>query len=585
MTELLGDDYIKDDLLESIKLGNVRIILSELIPCDRNTLESIGQKLMSKRTLHGEFVTMLMDHFPESTTFVSEPWCNSVRVVDSLGSDYLSCEASMQDPDDVVEQEEVIGMFFSHEGHVIYGAQITRIYDRVENGTPQFSLDHIARIVVDLMNDSSLLMDTLITHHQRRIIDCIFKGTPTSRYKFVGIIADIIDPHFDDVNDYADGEEYQNEMEQLIDNLQLVHKNEEDGTIAFIGDAGIIIITKESEKYELLVTFYSLLKSAEIFIDSLFHRLELLWDELFQARKLIEKTSEGDYSVITRAQNILTEATANFTILNSTVSYLDRGFELIYERWHQIKDSTNTSLRNAIQIDHSLTSLLKRINDVGLVLQSLSSEVEGLQTLLSTQIEQQMRRVYNALRDNTRSTSEVIRASERTGDALNVIELILSGSIAFDIIVAIVGEYNTPLSALAMNPEFQFLFFFLSALMWLIIVIILKKGMDWIKSRVERNHLVRISINMKCDPEAIEEFLSKKDVISMDEEFLVDRETVRVLYNMHDNNGVHLAAITLTYDRKHKLLQEVSIDAQARDIESLKKRVLDELSKAIECHE
>ena len=64
--------YIKDELLESIKLGGVRLILSEFLPSDRNTLAAIGQKLMSKRTLHGEFVTMLMDEWPEKATFVSE---------------------------------------------------------------------------------------------------------------------------------------------------------------------------------------------------------------------------------------------------------------------------------------------------------------------------------------------------------------------------------------------------------------------------------------------------------------------------------------------------------------------------------
>lgn len=574
----LGDEYIKDELLESIKLGNVKVILSEFIPCDRNTLESIGQKLMSKRTLHGEFVTMLMDNFPESTTFVSEPWCNSIRVVDSLASEYIACEASMQDPDDVVEQEEVVGMFLSHEGHVIYGAQINRIYDIVEDGSPQFSIDHLARIIIDLMNDSSLLMDTLITHQQRRLMDCIFKGTPNTRYKFVGVLAEVINPLFEDVNDYADGEEYQNEMEQIIDNLQIVHKNNRDGTITFVGEAGILIVSKNWKSYELLVSFYSLLRSAEIFVDGLFHRMELLWDELSRARNLIDKTAEGDYTVITRAQNILTEATANYTILNSTGGYLHRGFGMIHERWTQAKDSASGELMDAIGLDKSFDTLVQRIEDVELVLKSLESEVEGLQTLLSTQIEQQMRRVYNALRDNTRSTSEVIRASERTGDALNVIELILSGSIAFDIVLAITGEYVTPIAALAEDPQFQYLYFILALSMWLTLVLLLKKGMDWVRSRVEKAHLIRLSLNAKCNPEALERFIASKEITSMDEEYFEDREAVRVLYNTTTSNGEPHAVVTLTYDRKNRLLQEVSIETRSHDVSGIRKQIMEELN-------
>jgi len=87
----------------------------------------------------------------------------------------------MQDPDDIVEQEEIIGMFLSHEGHVIYGCEMTKIGETDLSDEPTASLDHIARVVTDLMNDSSLLMDTLLTHHQRGILDCIFKGTPNSR--------------------------------------------------------------------------------------------------------------------------------------------------------------------------------------------------------------------------------------------------------------------------------------------------------------------------------------------------------------------------------------------------------------------
>ena len=149
---------IQDELLESIKLGGVRLVLSEYIPCDRNTLAAINQKLMSKRTMHGEFVTMLMDAWPESTTFTSEKRCNSVRIIHSLPSEYISCEASMQDPDDTVEQEEVIGMHITHEGHMIYGCEITSIHDSPATDSPNASIDHLARIVADIMNDSSLLL-------------------------------------------------------------------------------------------------------------------------------------------------------------------------------------------------------------------------------------------------------------------------------------------------------------------------------------------------------------------------------------------------------------------------------------------
>jgi hypothetical protein len=580
---MIEDKHIKDELLESIKLGGVKVILSEFLPTDRNTLEAIGQKLMSKRTLHGEFVTMLMDEWPESATFTSEKRCNSVRVLDSKGSEYITCEASMQDPDDVVEQEEIIGMFLSHEGHVIYGCEMTHIGKAGLSHEPTASLDHIARIITDLMNDSSLLMDTLLTHHQRAILDCIFKGTPNSRYKFLGLLASSIDPNEDDTEFYMDGEENQNEMEQVLDNMQLIQFIPENDTKVFMGDGGMLIVSPNWKEYETLITFYSLLRSAEIFVDGLFNRMSLLGDELTQVGDLLEKTSEGDYTVITKAQNILTGATANYTILTSTEGYLDRGFTLIAERWLQAADAVDQKLRKKLDIDRGFTSIIERINDIELVLKSIENEVEGLQALLSTQIEQQMRRVYGALRDNTRSTSEVIKANERTGDVLNVIQLVLSGTIAFDIVLAITGEYITPYAAVA--ADYPLLYFGLAIVLWFAIVIGLKKAMDWMGGRIEKDHLIRHTLNMKCDSRKIEEYLDKKVIISIDEEVQEDSEYIRTHYIFSEPEGTNTANVTLSYDRLNGVIKDIVVESHGGNVEELKEEVLQELRLHLEWKE
>ncbi len=570
---------IQDELLESIKLGGVRLVLSEYIPCDRNTLAAINQKLMSKRTMHGEFVTMLMDAWPERTTFTSEKRCNSVRIIHSLPSEYISCEASMQDPDDTVEQEEVIGMHITHEGHMIYGCEITSIHDSPATDSPNASIDHLARIVADIMNDSSLLMDTLLTHYQRRILDCIFKGTPNNRYKFIGVLATAITPDFKDVKQYADGEEYQNELEQLIDDIQIVEKLPDGETIVFLGDGGIMIVSPQWKRFESIVAFYSLLRSSEIFVDGLFNRMSLLTDELNQVRLLIELTSEGDYTVITQAQNILTEATANYTILSSTGGYLERGFRLISEKWSGVTDGIDSTLRELINIDRGLSLLLDRISDIDLVLNSIKSEVEGLQTLLSTQIEQQMRRVYSALRDNTRNTSEVIRASERTGDVLDVIQLVLSGTIAFDIVIAFTGEYTTPLASLSM--EYPLVFFLSAILLWFVIVVGLKKAMDYLGGRIQKEHMIRHTLNIRCNPKKVKAYLDSKTIISVDEEVQDEREMVRTHFLFTDRDIDEPATATLSYDRKNGVVEDLVVEGKGANAVKAKERILRELEDYI----
>ncbi|MBD3405125.1 MAG: hypothetical protein GF411_03195 [Candidatus Lokiarchaeota archaeon] len=570
----MSQGNIRDDLTESMILKDIRILLSEYIPCDRNILEDIGNKLMSTRHEHGEFVTMLVDKFPESTTFTSESEINFVRVIDACSSEYIASEIKIQDPEDDVsiEQEETVGMYISHDGHVVYGAEL---FESCGNSTNHdgISIDKMCRVVTDLIYDSSLMMDTLLTHHQRRLMDCIYKGESRSRYKFVGILADSITPEFSDMDEYMDGEEFQNELEQLLDNLVASHRLE-DGTILFLGDAGLIVVSKNWSQYESLVSFYALVRSAEIFVDGLYHRMSLLWDELSHVRKLIEQTASGDHSVITRAQNILTDASANFTIIQSIGAYLKRGFALLKEKWLREGEKIDSEAKSILHFEETFNRLLNRIKDTDIDLHSLSSEVEGLQTLLSTQIEQQMRRVYSALRDNTQSTSEVIRASERTGNVLNVIELILSGTIAFDIVLAITGEYSTEFH---LFPESNPLVFFALAIsLWTGIVIVLKKGMDWLESKVEKSHLVRVTLNQKCEVTALEQYLSSKEIISIDEEYQDDSEDVRVHYIMPSTSDEEIK-VTLYYDRRNGIIHDLTIEASSANIADAKKNILEEI--------
>jgi hypothetical protein len=178
-----------------------------------------------------------------------------------------------------------------------------------------------------------------------------------------------------------------------------------------------------------------------------------------------------------------------------------------------------------------------------------------------------MRRVYGALRDNTRSTSEIIKANERTGDVLNIIQLVLSGTIAFDIVLAITGEYVTPYAAMA--GDYPMLFFGLAVILWFVIVIGLKKSMDWMGSRIEKDHLVRHTLNQKCDPAKIEEYLSTKVITSIDEEVQEDSESIRTHYLFSEPDGISSANITLSYDRLNGVVKDIVIESQGGDIEVL----------------
>ena len=104
--------------------------------------------------------------------------------------------------------------------------------------------------------------------------------------------------------------------------------------------------------------------------------------------------------------------------------------------------------------------------------------------------------------------------------------------------LAITGEYTTSW-ANDLLAQYPFLFFVLSLALWFGIVIGLKKAMDILSRRIEKEHLIRHTLNVKCNPKVVDDYLQTKTVLSIDEELQEDRELVRThyLFTDHDINA------------------------------------------------
>ena len=98
--------------------------------------------------------------------------------------------------------------------------------------------------------------------------------------------------------------------------------------------------------------------------------------------------------------------------------------------------------------------------------------------------------------------------------------------------------------------------------------------MDWLEGKVEKAHLMRVSINSRCDIPALEEYLESTETISVDEEFADDREPVRVVYShpLDENNEEVL--VSISYDRKNSFLQDVSVETRATNIGQIRDEVV-----------
>ena len=79
-----------------------------------------------------------------------------------------------------VIQVETFGVSLNAEGTCFYGMQVEAVMDRIKDN---ISLDHLARLLVDVQQDSSAIVDSIISQYQRDLMQLIFLGDASNRNK------------------------------------------------------------------------------------------------------------------------------------------------------------------------------------------------------------------------------------------------------------------------------------------------------------------------------------------------------------------------------------------------------------------
>ncbi|MHA1309177.1 MAG: hypothetical protein ACTSQN_18055, partial [Candidatus Heimdallarchaeota archaeon] len=144
---------IEDHLTEIIKLKNVKIILVEWLPFDRNQLSALNMKLDSLHRERGHIVTALQEESPSNLIFHDDGISSKVVVDEYSPSEYVSFHAQLNYPEEqgIIQNEELSGNINSW-GRVVFGAELFEVEGTKDGWV---SLDILTRIIADLTIDTS----------------------------------------------------------------------------------------------------------------------------------------------------------------------------------------------------------------------------------------------------------------------------------------------------------------------------------------------------------------------------------------------------------------------------------------------
>jgi len=291
---------IRDVLDEIITLNSVSVIVAEYIPFGANNLAQVNLNLGSAERVAGGYFSSKVDTEPGATRLAIEPGLTNVHVLDFSHSRHVNFEADIYLPEDPgIVQVETLGISLNADGTAFYGMQIEAVMDRVKD---HISLDQLSRLLVDVSEDSTTMVDSILSRHQRALLQLVYRSIGASRQKVNLIVANEITPHLT-AEEYMDKGDYENELKQVLGETRAAFDFTEHDTIIF-GSHGILVTGPHARHHEPLLCSFTQFHAMDVFLRNFFARTFLLNDEMRALRGAVAGAAADPHAPVRIADRL-----------------------------------------------------------------------------------------------------------------------------------------------------------------------------------------------------------------------------------------------------------------------------------------
>ena len=510
-----GAHSIRDTLDEVIHLDNVSLLIGEWVPFGSNHIVSLNDKLGSAERIQGGLFTSEVDSEFDPLLQQAVTGLTSVKILDFDQVFHLSFEAEINYKElPGIVQVESLGAHVRLDGTVCYGLHVDSVMDRIKD---HISLDHLARLLTDVHQDSSYVMNSLLNPYQKSLMDTVFLGYSLAREKFNIIIADKISP-FASAETYLDREAHENELCQVIGDVQTCHFLS-DVDLLIIGRSGVLMAGPNAREHENLLLAYMSLNSRDIFLRSYWHRTFIFDDVMGTIRELILRHDENPLS-IPRIRHLLSMSSRELILIESVLGYLHESLTT----FHMPKEPTTESgskLYKILKLQVIHAQLKLRVQDMVKNVHGSRQEIHGLREMADIVSETYMFKLSEAMHNNTRNLEDVFRSNERSSSSLRIMQVILVGSLAFDILDRITGDWSIRDTAwgtmtLDVILAVPFAWFFFNMFFWIFLALALWFLMRYLSNRSLEVTSVRIKVNASMNSEAFQHYLQDSTIQQQD---------------------------------------------------------------------
>ena len=579
-------DNIRDhDLDEIITLNSVSVIVAEYVPFGANQLVQLNNNVGATERVQGGFVSPAIDDDAAGTTVEMSPELTSVELLDYTLTNHINFEAEIRFPEDPgVVQVETFGISLNAEGTCFYGMQIEAVMDRVKDN---ISLDHLARILVDVQQDSSAIVDSVLSQYQRDLLNLIFIGDAPNRNKVNLIIANEITPHLT-AEEYMDKGEYENELMQIIGDTHAAYDISEHDVLVF-GAHGLLLVGPHARHHEPLLCAYLQFITLDIFLQNFFSRMWILNDDMETTNRIINSI-ETDPTALERVRGRICTLSREIIQLDEILGYLLEALQIM-EVPPEPPELAGRSLYDRLEISGMRNQLVRRTTDVKKNVEGAQRYLNVLRERANVASEGKMVQLSEGLEQNTKSLCALQISNSDTVHSLQILQIIFAGMIAFDVLDRITGDWTVVDTVWMENfkrrvlGENALVWFVISILAWIVASMLVSRSFFVLTWKSRGTTSVRIRLNQKIHTDKLR-LLLKDKVKSTDERCYEDgREIVKLTYSdpSKEDWGGATPTIMLEYDDRNGFLLTATIGYNRR---TAKKKELvftgDELRQKLE---
>jgi len=531
-------DNVKDMLTEVIKLHYVKILVGEWIPFGANLIANMNEKLGAVSRVKTGLFTTLVDEMPDTTTFrqPENEIGSKVSVVGHEASTFCNFVADIRfEEDENIIQVEEFGVSVWKDGTVIYGLDVDCILDRYKQ---DISLDHLSRLLVDIHIDSSTIANTFISSYQRFLLNALYTDQPDRRAKYNLILAQGITPLMP-ADKYMDKEAHENELKQVLGATRTAFDlGGPQKEIIIFGSEGLLLTGDDSASdlggmkiirhEQMLLAFLSLMGrqlAIRQFFSRIFHSSHVL-----SHIKMLIKNYDKNPGSIPEIRKLQSMVSTNINLLTEVLSYIDQSLhDVSYLRGgHSFMelpeepgadDVAGKRLYVLLNLKNTQHALLARVADMLKNLQGAKNDLDAMRLETDYIVQKEAHTVMVSMDAHTKNLEDSQRLQARANSSLEILQVILAGSLAFDIVDRFFLFYMSldhSESSFKWVVDTPLIWFLINISVWMVFGAVLIRYIRHQTSVATGILSYRFVLNKKVNHERFMQYLSTKTIQNQD---------------------------------------------------------------------